>query len=68
MKVQDEIGHKLSEPDQLAITAGDYVETTLGLIYGLSFGAGILVASPASPVLLGGAFAVGGGMLLWELL
>jgi hypothetical protein len=58
----------LTQSQQLAVTGGDYVEETLGLMYGIAFGAGVvLTTSAASPFLLGGAIAVGGALLLYEL-
>jgi hypothetical protein len=58
--------HELSGADQTMITAGDYVESSFGLISGLAFGAGVLVATPVSGPLLGAAVIAGAAFLLWD--
>ena len=50
---------ELTEAATLEISGGDYVETTLGLVYGLAFGAGLLVASPLEVPLLAAAMGAG---------
>jgi hypothetical protein len=67
MTIQANI-RELSIEEGFMIGGGDYVETTLGLVYGLSFGAGVLVGTPVSAPVLGAALAIGAGLLLFEML
>ncbi|PYS54137.1 MAG: hypothetical protein DMG13_09335 [Acidobacteria bacterium] len=57
---------ELSGADQTTIAGGDYVESSLGLISGLAFGAGILVAAPVSAPLVGAALVAGAVFLICD--